>query len=111
MMGTKLFLVKTAHTLIWSFYVWIIGYVLFAGATGPITPLVWVAVGLIFLEGIILMANGGSCPLTPLAARYTDERGDNFDIFLPSWLARYNKWIFTPIALAGILLVVYRALR
>jgi hypothetical protein len=29
-----------------------------------------------------------------LAARYTTDRQDNFDIFLPVWLARYNKTIF-----------------
>jgi hypothetical protein len=28
------------------------------------------------------------CPLTGIAARYTDDRRDNFDIYLPPWLAR-----------------------
>jgi hypothetical protein len=32
--------------------------------------------------------------LTAVAARYTSNRADNFDIFLPVWLARYNKAIF-----------------
>jgi hypothetical protein len=108
-MNTRLVLVKTAHTLIWGAYVWIIGYVLVSGITGPITPMVWGAVTMILLEGVVLMVNGGSCPLTPLAARYTSERADNFDIYLPLWLARHNKTIFTPIAVAGIVLVAYRA--
>ncbi|MBB1092471.1 hypothetical protein HUU61_14375 [Rhodopseudomonas palustris] len=34
------------------------------------------------------------CPLTAVAARYTDERADNFDIYLPIWLARHNRLIF-----------------
>jgi hypothetical protein len=38
--------------------------------------------------------NHGRCPLTDVARRYTDERTDNFDIYLPLWLARYNKAIF-----------------
>jgi len=38
--------------------------------------------------------NRGRCPLTNWAGRFTDERGDNFDIFLPEWLARHNKEIF-----------------
>jgi hypothetical protein len=29
-----------------------------------------------------------------VAARYTDDRRDNFDIYLPLWLARHNKLIF-----------------
>ncbi len=36
-----------------------------------------------FLCGV-LAANGGRCPLSDLAARYTDERASNFDIYLPN---------------------------
>ena len=32
--------------------------------------------------------------MTDLASRYTEERADNFDIYLPLWLARHNKLIF-----------------
>jgi hypothetical protein len=107
----KLFLVKSLHTLIWVAYVWLIGYILVAGITGPVTPLTWGAIALILIEGIVLLINHWSCPLTSVAARYTQEREDNFDIFLPLWLARHNKAIFTPIAVVGILLVAFRALR
>lgn len=107
----KLALVKTVHTLIWLFFVCVIGTIVTAGITGRITIVTWLAIMLIVLEGVVLSLNRGTCPLTPLAARYTPEREDNFDIYLPRWLARYNKWIFTPVAVAGIVLVVYRALR
>jgi hypothetical protein len=43
---------------------------------------------------LVLIANGGRCPLTTLAARYTMDRRDNFNIYLPEWLARHNKLIF-----------------
>jgi hypothetical protein len=43
------------------------------------------------------------CPLTGVAARYTDDRRDNFDIYLPLWLARYNKLIFGSLFAAGLL--------
>ena len=33
------------------------------------------------------------CPLTDVAARYTTDRAENFDIHLPLWLAKYNKII------------------
>jgi hypothetical protein len=37
-----------------------------------------------------------------LAARCTDERARNFDVYLPNWLASHNKAIF------GMLFVVKR---
>lgn len=50
----------------------------------------------------MLALNGGRCPLTPLAARYTTERSDNFDIFLPAWVARHNKAIFGALYVGGV---------
>jgi hypothetical protein len=46
------------------------------------------------VEIFVLMFNGMRCPMTDLAAYYASDRSDNFDIFLPAWLARYNKLIF-----------------
>ena len=40
--------------------------------------------------------------------RYTDDRRVNFDIFLPVWLARYNKLIFGALFVAGVALTVLR---
>ena len=59
-------------------------------------------------EVIVLAINRWRCPLTPIAARYTDDRRANFDIYLPEWLARYNKEIFGPLYLAGVVLLVVR---
>jgi len=50
--------------------------------------------GTILIGCAILLFNHGRCPLTDVARRYTHERTDNFDIYLPLWLARYNKAIF-----------------
>jgi hypothetical protein len=41
------------------------------------------------------------CPLTDVAARHTDARADNFDIYLPLWLARWNKTIFGTLFFVG----------
>jgi hypothetical protein len=56
----------------------------------------------------VLGLNRWSCPLTAVAARYTDDRRANFDIYLPVWLAKFNKQIFGPLYVAG---VVYAAAR
>jgi hypothetical protein len=44
--------------------------------------------------------------LTSLAGRYTEERADNFDIYLPLWLARRNKTIFGTLFAVGELFVL-----
>jgi hypothetical protein len=43
---------------------------------------------------------------TAVAARYTDDRRANFDIYLPEWLARQNKEIFGPLYAAGVVYLV-----
>jgi hypothetical protein len=59
---------------------------------------------------VVLWLNQWSCPLTAVAARYTDDRRANFDIYLPEWLARYNKEIFGPLYLAGVVYAMARYL-
>ena len=58
---------------------------------------------IVLIEITILAANGLRRPLTGVAARYTDDRADNFDIYLPLWLARYNKLIFGRLFAAALL--------
>jgi hypothetical protein len=41
-----------------------------------------------------------------MAARYMAQQGASFDIYLPKWLARYNKLIFGTIFVIGLFLVV-----
>ena len=48
------------------------------------------------------------CPLTDLAARYTDDRRANFDIYLPLWLAANNKRIFGSVFVAGLVVAAVR---
>lgn len=37
------------------------------------------------------------------AARYTQDRCDNFDIYLPLWVARYNKQMFGTLFVGGVM--------
>lgn len=61
-----------------------------------------VLIGIVFIEVLVLLINGFRCPLTDIAGRYTEVRRDNFDIFLPEWVARHNKMNFGILYLAGI---------
>ena len=62
-------------------------------------------------EVAVLAFNNGRCPLTSLAARYTADRRDNFDIYLPQWLARHNKLIFGTLYVAGVAFALVRWTR
>lgn len=103
----KLRAVKLLHTLVWA---------LFVGCILAIPVLAWaerfqyaaVASTVVLFEVSVLMLNQFRCPLTDVAARYTDDRRDNFDIYLPQWLARYNKLIFGLLYVAGILYAFIR---
>lgn len=97
--------VKLMHTLVWA---------LFAGCILALPVVAWhrqfstalLLIALVLVEVVILLANRLRCPLTAVAARYTDDRRDNFDIYLPLWVARYNKHIFGTLFVAGVLFTV-----
>jgi hypothetical protein len=97
--------VKIVHTLAWA---------LFAGCIVALPVVAWlgeftfamILIALVTVEVLVLIANRLRCPLTAVAARYTDDRRDNFDIYLPLWLARHNKTIFGTLFVAGLLFTV-----
>ena len=99
--GNCLRLVKLAHTVVWA---------ILAGCVVAIPALAWlgrdgaarILILVVLAEVLVLIANDGRCPLTAVAARYTGDRRDNFDIYLPEWLARYNKLIFGSIYMLGV---------
>ncbi len=108
--STKLLLIKTLHTAVWMFFVAVILYLLYCGLVNQLSGLTAVAAGLMVIEGGVLWVFERHCPLTLLARRYSASLQDNFDIFLPNWLARYNQAIFTSIYVISLLLG-YRLLQ
>ncbi|MEY8021652.1 hypothetical protein AB8P51_12530 [Muriicola sp. SD30] len=107
----KLLTIKIIHTIIWLFFVVIIFYVLYSGISGKVNTYTWIAIALVVGEGLTLLIFKMFCPLTLMARKYSDSDKDNFDIFLPNWLAKNNKLIFTSIFIAGLLLVIYQTLK
>ena|SRR5690242_3707815 len=107
---TALRAVKIVHTLVWA---------LLAGCVVALPIVAWqgkffaatVLIAVVLVEVLVLVANRFRCPLTDVAARYTDDRSDNFDIYLPLWIARYNKQVFGTLFVAGVLFtfVVWRS--
>jgi hypothetical protein len=97
--------VKLLHTAIWFVFAGCIVAIPLAGAWRHYLCAA-VLTGVVLVECGVLAVNRGRCPLTDLASRYTDERADNFDIYLPLWLARYNKLIFGTLFAGGALFVL-----
>ena len=106
--GKTLMLIKIIHTAIWFVFASAIIYVLYAGIFDKINMFVWVCVGLVFAEAVILIIFKWKCPFTVLGYKYTDNPKIGFDIFLPAWLAKNNKAIFSVIFAVGLSLVLWR---
>jgi len=102
--------IKLGHTAVWAFFVaCILAIPLFTakshfGLAALFTSIVALEVG-------VLVLNGMRCPLTGVAARFTDDRRANFDIYLPEWLARNNKVIFGTLYVVAVLFLLVRWLR
>lgn len=105
--ASRLRTVKLVHTLAWAVFAGCIVAIPFAAGRGAF-DVAGVLIAVVMAEVLVLAANDLRCPLTAVAARYTDDRADNFDIYLPRWLARHNKVIFGAWFLAGVAFTVAR---
>lgn len=107
---SKLRAIKAIHTLVWAVFAGSIVAIPVFAFRGSL-QLAWVLIGFVLVEVIVLMANRMTCPLTDVAGRFTADRHDNFDIYLPLWLARHNKTIFGGLYVAGIVYVAWLSAR
>lgn len=105
---SKLTIIKIGHTIIWIFFNVVIFYLLYAVIVNKIDKLVWIGVSIILMEGMVLLAFRNMCPLTLIARKYSDSSKANFDIYLPNWLAKNNKLIYTSIFIFIIIALIYR---
>jgi hypothetical protein len=108
---TKLTLIRTIHTLIWVFFNFVIFYMLYAAIAHRLDRWLWMGYGFIFLEGLILFVFKSHCPLNLLARKYTSSTKANFDIYLPAWLAKYTKSIYTTIFAIVCIITLYQVLN
>jgi hypothetical protein len=104
----KLVAIKVIHTCIWLFFNVVLFFLYYAVITNHITIWVWLGLCSFAIEGIVLLLFKNSCPLTLWARVYSSSTRDNFDIYIPNWLAKYNKTIYTGLLVVVILMLVYR---
>jgi hypothetical protein len=102
--------IKAVHTLVWAFFASAIVAIPFVAWQGWFTWVV-ILVTTVLVEVTILALNRMRCPLTAIAARYTEDRRANFDIYLPLWLATHNKRIFGSLFAAGVVFSIWRLAR
>jgi len=110
LVSPSLVAVKVAHTLVWAVFSVCILAIPWVSWRGEYRAAAWLA-AVVAGEVAVLAFNNGRCPLTSLAARYTADRRDNFDICLPQWLARHNKLIFGTLYVTGVALALVRWAR
>ncbi len=107
----KLFYIKLLHTLIWIGFNIVIFYFVYSAAINDINNWTWICLSLIAIETITLAVFKTMCPVTLVARKYSDSTRDNFDIFLPNWLARHNKEIYSVIVVIGVMILIYRLMN
>ena len=108
---SQLTLIKIIHTIVWIFFNVVLFYMAYAVIVNKIDKLVWIGVALIVLEGVVLLIFSKMCPLTIIARKYSDSTKNNFDIYLPDWLAKYNKLIYTTFFIIIVCGLIYRLMK
>jgi hypothetical protein len=102
--------VKLVHTGIFAVLSVCVLYIFISGVFNRITGWTWGALSAVFIEGLVLAASGGRCPLTQVAERLGAADGAVADIFLPKWLADRIFPICGTIAAIGCSLILLRLL-
>lgn len=99
--------IKVIHTIAWAFFAGCVIAIPILGFIRRYSQAV-ILIGIVLIEVLILIVNRLRCPLTGVATRYTKDRSDNFDIYLPVLIARHNKMIFGLLFLGGTLFTLAR---
>ncbi|MFC2054515.1 hypothetical protein ACFLV7_09525 [Chloroflexota bacterium] len=102
--------IKIVHTLIFIFMIIWVGIVFFTLLLDNISYLTWIGIGLILLEGFVLLINGWQCPLTVYAENLGADDGSVTDIFLPKFIANQMFKIFGTISVICFMMLLVRLL-
>lgn len=104
----KLTIVRLIHTTIWVFFNLVLLYLFYAVIRNKIDMWIVIGLSLFLIEGIVLLIFKMKCPLTIIARKYSSSTKENFDIYLPNWLAKYNKTIYITILTLLIIILIYK---
>lgn len=79
--------IRFIHAVIFVFLMGCLAYAIHSAVRNHITGWTWIALALIFLEGLILLFFNWRCPLTIWAENRGAKNGSVADLFLPKALA------------------------
>jgi len=104
----RLLLVRAVHSIVFWAELGSIGWLVITGIIGRRDRSVGIAAALVAAESVVFIANGGVCPLTPLAERFGASSGSVSDIWLPDPVARTIPYWTIPLVVLGGLLHLRR---
>jgi hypothetical protein len=99
---------RAAHGLIAIGFLASIGYVWWCALTGRRGPLLRAAIGALVGEGVLVVANGGDCPLGPLGDRIGDAV-PLFELVLSPRAAKRAVPVLGVVTVAGLGLLAARS--
>jgi hypothetical protein len=97
--------------MVWMFFNTVIFYMLYAVIINKLDARLLIGYGLVGLEGLTLVIFKCSCPITNLARKYSISSKDNFDIYLPNWLAKHTVLISVSILTVVTIINVYQLIK
>lgn len=99
---------KIIHTLIWAIMTAANLIAFYFAFIGRFDIWFWIPASLLAIEIAVILANRWKCPLTDVIERQTKDRSDNFGIYLPGWLAKYNVRIYSILLPLEALIVIIK---
>ena len=100
--------IRILYTFVWALFLCAILYILYFSIYHVENWLLTLCILIVVLEGVLLFLNKGTCPLTSLAKRYTDNHEPGFDIYLPQWILRNHRLILGTTLLVALALNLIR---
>lgn len=105
MLSNKLFFIKLIHSTLFLFISASAIYVLYSGIAKNYNWTLFLAIGVVLIEGVVLIFNNWRCPLTTLAKKYGAEKGSVTDIFCPKWFVPHVFQSLTVVFVSGLILL------
>ncbi|MGZ4371894.1 MAG: hypothetical protein ACXVRZ_08840 [Gaiellaceae bacterium] len=100
---------RTAHGRVSVVFLCSIGLVFFSAWSGHANTLTLAAVAALCVEGLLVVLNGGNCPLGPLLRRLGDET-PFFELFLSPRAAKLAVPLLAVVTALGVVLLAVRTL-
>lgn len=102
--------IKILHTAVWAL---LTRCILALPITAILHRFDWAIIlsVIVLTECDVLAVRKGRCPLTGMAARFTNNQAENFDIYVPNWVARHNKAIFGALFVINELIVLWYKMK